>query len=53
MCILSEFFRYEVKQALHGDPTFCLEQGKVREDSVDELVHDCVVDGISGEIFKN
>ena len=50
--ILSEFFRYEVKQALHDNATFCLEQGKVGTDRVDELVHDYVVDGISGEIFK-
>ena len=45
-------FRYEVKQALHDNATFCLEQGKVGTDRVDELVHDYVVDGISGEIFK-
>ena len=41
-----------MKQALHDNATFCLEQGKVGTDRVDELVHDYVVDGISGEIFK-
>ena len=50
--ILSDFFRYEVKQALHDNATFCLEQGKVGTDSVDELVCDYVVDDVSGEIFN-
>ena len=50
--ILSEFFRYEVKQGLHDKATFCLEQGKVATDGVDELVCDYVVDSVSGEFFK-
>ena len=48
--ILSEFFRYKVKQALHDNATFCLEQGKVATDGVDELVCDYEVDDVSGEI---